>query len=356
MDNLTHSLFALTLAQSPLRKAGRGTTITLLVTSSAPDIDFVSAFIDGSTSYLAAHRGPTHGPLGVVGLAALTTLLVRLGYTLYGRRNEPPSGTWLFVAALAGCACHVLMDLPTVYGTRILTPFHTAWYSADWIPIIDIYLLALLSAGLVAAHLRPTTRHSIVAGVILLMGANYALRGTLHYRALQQAAGSSGPILEHLHSWPNTPHDKLPAGRSCLSESPQENDPHGCLIGAAALPSFLSPFHWRLVRAYANGYTLNEIDLLGRPLSADNRWYPSTDGPLVMTAARAGPADGLLRFSRFPASRILESSDGRIVVRFDEVRFLGGLGPLREDSEPRPLFSVLVPLDPNRAGPEPSDR
>lgn len=108
---------------------------------------------------------------------------------------------------------------------------------------------------------------------------------------------------------------------------------------------------------YMDGYLLNEIDLLGRPVSADERWYPSTGGPLVTTAARQRPADVLLRFARFPAARILEPDDGPVVVRFDEIRFLGGPGPLREGSEPRPLFSVLVPLDANaRGGSESPDR
>jgi len=370
MDNLTHSLVALTLAQSRLRTAGRGTTATLLVASNAPDIDFVSVFMDGSTSYLAAHRGPTHSLLGVLGLTVLTTLLVRLGYVLFGRRNEPPLGKRVLAAALVGCACHVAMDLPTLYGTRILTPFNTAWYAADWIPIIDVYLLALLGAGLAAARLRPAARDTIVASVIVLMGANYALRGMLHYRALQEAAGGAPsaaaalgtpagrrPILEHVHSWPNSPHGKLPTDRACVAESPPGDVAHGCLVDAAALPTFLSPFHWRLVRAYTHGYALKEIDLLDRPLPADERWYPSTDGPLVTIAARARPADVLLRFSRFPAAQVLPPDDGPVVVRFDEIRFLGGPGPLREGSEPRPLFSVLVSLDANsRGGSERSDR
>ena len=43
MDNLTHSLFGLTLARTPLRKAGRGVTTTLVLASNAPDIDIVAA-------------------------------------------------------------------------------------------------------------------------------------------------------------------------------------------------------------------------------------------------------------------------------------------------------------------------
>ena len=41
LDNLTHSLFGLTLARTPLGRAGRGTTAALLLASNAPDIDVI---------------------------------------------------------------------------------------------------------------------------------------------------------------------------------------------------------------------------------------------------------------------------------------------------------------------------
>ena len=62
MDNVTHTLFALTLARTPLGRGGRGTTAALVLASNAPDIDIV-ATLGGSANYLAWHRGPTHGPL-----------------------------------------------------------------------------------------------------------------------------------------------------------------------------------------------------------------------------------------------------------------------------------------------------
>src|SRR5690242_15804047 len=62
MDNVTHTLFALTLARTQLGRAGRGTTTALVLASSAPDIDIVTS-ARGAVSYLQWHRGPTHGPL-----------------------------------------------------------------------------------------------------------------------------------------------------------------------------------------------------------------------------------------------------------------------------------------------------
>ena len=67
MDNVTHTLFALTLARTPLGRAGRGTTAALVLASNAPDIDIVAA-ARGATSYMTWHRGPTHGSLGIAGL------------------------------------------------------------------------------------------------------------------------------------------------------------------------------------------------------------------------------------------------------------------------------------------------
>src|SRR5919204_2337099 len=108
MDNLTHSLFALTLARSGLLKPRRGLVATLLLASNAPDVDIMTV-ARGNVSYLAGHRGPTHGVLGIIGLAATVTGILRLTH-----RSE--STEWvrrIFGVALVGVVLHVLMDLPT---------------------------------------------------------------------------------------------------------------------------------------------------------------------------------------------------------------------------------------------------
>src|SRR5918992_2101289 len=87
MDNLTHTLFAVTLARTPLARAGRGATATLVLASNAPDIDIVAA-ANGALSYLEWHRGPTHGPLGIVGLGVVTAGLVWAGLRLLDRRRH----------------------------------------------------------------------------------------------------------------------------------------------------------------------------------------------------------------------------------------------------------------------------
>ena len=159
MDNLTHTLVGLTLARTPLERAGRGTTAALVLGSNAPDIDIVAA-IGGAASYLEWHRGLTHGPLGVVGLGMASAGVIELCLRFFSKTDHPSASfTMLSMVAMIGVMFHVLMDLPTSYGTRIFSPFDSHWYALDWMPIIDVCLLVILIGGLAlgpsAASWRP---------------------------------------------------------------------------------------------------------------------------------------------------------------------------------------------------------
>src|SRR5262249_36046117 len=149
LDNVTHTLFGATLARTPLARAGRGTTAALLLASNAPDIDILAA-AGGTIKYLQWHRGPTHGPLGVVALSVITATLVWLGRRIYhARRSAPPgpaaadegtrhdaSFAMLVAVSTIGIVFHIIMDVPTSYGTRLLSPFSWRWYAVDWMPIV----------------------------------------------------------------------------------------------------------------------------------------------------------------------------------------------------------------------------
>ena len=140
MDNLTHSLFGLTLARTPLGRGGRAATIALVLASNVPDIDIV-ATAGGTAKYLEWHRGPTHGLPGVMGLGLLVAAIAWLIDRRWATRH-PASGAWfgrLWVVSMIGAACHVLMDLPTSDGTRPLSPMAWTWFAQDWEPIDDIY-------------------------------------------------------------------------------------------------------------------------------------------------------------------------------------------------------------------------
>ena len=128
MDNVTHTLFALTLARPRLGRAGRGTTTALVLASNAPDIDIVTT-AGGVANYLHWHRRPTHGLPGILharcrhGRTRLErpALLRRpaCAHTSDERRHR--AGTThvanasfraLVLVSIVGVLLHVLMDLP----------------------------------------------------------------------------------------------------------------------------------------------------------------------------------------------------------------------------------------------------
>src|SRR3989442_5757945 len=197
MDNITHTLFALTLARTPLGRAGRGTTAALVLASNAPDIDVVTS-VRGMQHYLTWHRGPTHGPIGVVGLGLIVGVLVGLVLRMVPPRegdHEDASIRLLVPIAMIGVLLHILMDLPTSYGTRLLSPFDWHWFAVDWMPILDVYLLVVLAAGLLFGGRSTVARRRNAAIVLVLMTANYGVRAAAHREALANAPRLFGPAL-----------------------------------------------------------------------------------------------------------------------------------------------------------------
>jgi membrane-bound metal-dependent hydrolase YbcI (DUF457 family) len=351
MDNITHTLFGATLARTPLGRAGRGATAALILASNAPDSDIVTT-AGGALSYLEWHRGPTHGPLGIVALGVITAAIVWGAVKLRKTPGESPPASFPALAGISilGVLLHVAMDLPTSYGTRLLSPFDWHWFAADWMPIVDIYLLAALGAGLAFGRSPEARRRNAVA-VLVLMSANYALRGAAHQRAVATAPTVFGPRLSD-----RCP-ESVPPGR-LLDWWPQpaaEAPAHQrCLIEVAALPTFLSPFRWRMVAHLSGAYEIRDVDLLDRRLRDTNGsgalWrlsqrQPNHWTPMVETAAaHSRVARVFLGFSRFPAARSIVDKDGTGVVRWSDVRF-DGPGPVgRERNNARGLFEVLVRL------------
>jgi inner membrane protein len=356
MDNLTHTLFGLTLARTPLARAGRGTTAALVLASNVPDIDIVAA-IRGTDSYLRWHRGPTHGPLGIIAFGLLVAAIVRLGVPLLDRSpDEEAVAAWpmLAVVSMIGVLCHVLMDFPTSYGNRIFSPFDWHWFAVDWMPIIDVYLLTALGAGLLFGNVSAAARRRNAAIVLALMAANYGVRGMAHRQALAAAPRIFGPLLPArcdtalthggvIDYWPRAASLRPPAtGKRCLVE-------------LAAIPTFFSPFKWRVIAQLSNAYEMHDVDLLDSrlrqtPDSSEAMWrvtlrVPNVWTPPVWTAASTPLARTFLGFARFPAARSFVDPTGTATVRWNDMRFIGArlaLSPTQNDP-----FAVVVRIAPD---------
>jgi membrane-bound metal-dependent hydrolase YbcI (DUF457 family) len=354
LDNVTHSLFAVTLGRTPIGRAGRGTTTALLIASNVPDIDILTT-MQSAASYLQWHRGPTHGPLSVLVLGLPAAGLAWLWTRVQERRARKPlepaaSFPTLAAIAMMGVVFHLLMDFPTSYGTRLLSPFDWHWYSVDWMPIIDIYLLMALIAGLVTAGRSAESRRRSAAMVFAFMVVNYGVRGTLHHQAVALAPRVFGPFPEPCDPrplptvgpewWPQPAAD---ADANATGASP-------CLMGVAAMPTFLLPTTWRVIGRFSNGYEIHDLDLIDAALgsSAAQRvrlFFPNEWTLQTQMASETNLGQTYLGFARFPAARTSVDADGGATVRWSDMRFVGG--PLRLDQRPqREPFSAVIRLDP----------
>jgi hypothetical protein len=253
---------------------------------------------------------------------------------------------------MIGVLMHVLMDMPTSYGTRPLSPFDWHWYAVDWMPVVDIYLLIALAAGLAFGRISPRARRHNAAIVLILMAANYGVRGAAHHQALVLAPRLLGPAL---------PQRCVPSQtRSIVERWPRPAPPawtapggHRCLVEIAAIPTFLSPFRWRVLARLSNAYEVRDLDVLDprlRDSAADVSWrvrrrYPNLWTPAVERAATTTLGQVFLGFSRFPAARWTVDDTGTTTVRWDDLRFAGtafaGDQPLR----PPYLFTAMVRVD-----------
>lgn len=359
MDNLTHSLFGLTLARTPLGRAGRGATTALLLASNAPDVDIVVT-AGGAANYLEFHRGPTHGPLGVVGLALAVASLVWLGRTLWDRTptERPATFPKLCAVSALGVACHILMDLPTSYGTRPFSPFTWTWFAVDWMPIVDIYLLAILAGGLWLGRRRGMAignsgfRQRLAIIALTLMAANYGLRATAHHEAVARAPQLFGNRLPDWCSQGIRPGWGVDHWPRAGTETPRDAAAPRCLMELAAVPTFTSPFSWRVIAQLSNGYEVRDLSLVRRGADSDEQpsperrlsvHIPNQWTPAVATAAASPIAQVFLGFSRFPAARSVIAADGSAVVRWSDVRFIQG--SLDDPSQfRRGLFGATVLL------------
>jgi len=364
LDNLTHTLFAATLARTPLGRAGRGTAAALIIASNVPDIDIITT-AGGAISYLQWHRGPTHGPIGIVGLGLGTAAIVSLAYRVMAPLKRDPtvehadvaSFGMLAIVSTIGVLLHVLMDLATSYGVRVLSPFTWRWFAVDWMPIIDVWLIIVLAAGLLFGRRSIAARRWNAVIVLTLMAANYGLRAAEHHQALVLAPRLLGPTLPQacdptatrsglIDTWPRPPlaMPGLPAGKRCLVE-------------IAALPTFVSPFTWRILAQMSNAYEIYEVDLLDArfrtPATDDNvfwrhvRRYPNVWTSAVEKAAATHLGRVYLGFSRFPAVRTFVDPDGVTTVRWEDMRFADLTTSPNRPNQRSNLFTAIVRIGPD---------
>ncbi|MEO6255509.1 MAG: metal-dependent hydrolase [Sphingomicrobium sp.] len=159
MDNITHSLAGWALGQAGLKTKTRKGLAALILGANMPDIDIF--FGQAPWDPLAIHRGFTHGLVGgvLVMPPVLAGLLWLLDRWQLRRGDSFKSGLpmrfgWLVAVAYRGTMTHPLLDLLTTYSVQLLSPFSNAWYHADALFIIDVWLWLVLGSAIAWSKLR----------------------------------------------------------------------------------------------------------------------------------------------------------------------------------------------------------
>lgn len=149
MDNITHSLAGWALGQAGLKTASRKGLAGLILAANMPDID-VFFFDSAAWTPLAIHRGFTHSLVGGVLLmppllAGLLWLLDRWQLSRGAAFKSGPDMHFgrLVVLCYIGALSHPLLDLLTTYSVQLFSPLSSAWYHADALFIIDLWLWLL---------------------------------------------------------------------------------------------------------------------------------------------------------------------------------------------------------------------
>ena len=159
MDNLTHSLAGWALGQAGLKTQSRKGLAALTLGANMPDIDVF--FGNAPWDPLAIHRGFTHGLVGGVlvlppVLAGLLWLLDRwqLRRGLVFKSRLPMHFGWLVALAYIGAITHPFLDLLTTYSVQLFSPLSRAWYHADALFIIDLWIWLLLGTSIFISRRR----------------------------------------------------------------------------------------------------------------------------------------------------------------------------------------------------------
>lgn len=302
MDNITHTLTGVALANAGLKRKTRYAMLALVVGSNLPDIDIVSEFW-GTATYLKYHRGITHSILGAAVLACALAAVIYY----FGRRASPPkkaspplNARWLLVICAIALECHVLMDFTNQYGIRPFLPFSGRWYGWDIMFIIDPLLLAVLVAGIAIPALfrliseevgarKPGFQLGAILSLCFLVGL-WGLRDLAHRRVLHQ-------LDAHLYK----------------GENP---------LRVGAFPTPANPFDWvGVVETDSAFHVLTTSALSNDVDTPDERvFYKPESSPPLEAAEKSRTARIFLDFARFPWA-LVEPTEKGYDVTLRDLRF-----------------------------------
>jgi inner membrane protein len=279
MDNITHSLAGWALGQAGLKTRTRKGLAALILGANMPDIDVFLQWVPWQP--LATHRGFTHGLVGGVLLmppllAGLLWLLDRwqVGRGAHFKSGLPMRWGWLLALTYFGAITHPYLDLLTTYSVQLFSPLSNAWYHADGLFIIDVWLWLLLGGSIAWSKWREKKGRAWRRPVQAAIGIAFAYIG-LNLLISNRAVAAV--------------HSRSPQAEAIF----------------ASPPPFL---FWRRNLVWREGdcYRHSDFDPLAGGVTSTSPCQPSNLGnPLVREAIRRDPAlRKFLHWSILPAADV----------------------------------------------------
>ena len=191
MDNVTHSLAGLVIAEAALRlrarlgeaepspRARSVAALSSMVVANLPDADLFYTGLGGDRlAYMLHHRGYTHTvPAALLG-ALLAWGVVWL--LLRWRGGSAPSradARWLCGLLVVSALSHLVLDWTNSYGVHPWWPFDDRWIYGDAVFIVEPWLWVVSVPMLVAATRSRVAR--VLLSLVLVVGLALAWRVSL---------------------------------------------------------------------------------------------------------------------------------------------------------------------------------
>lgn len=188
MDNVTHSLAGLLLAEStarlraraggsePAARFGAIAAISSMLAANLPDADLFYAGLGGDRlGYMLHHRGHTHTVLVAILAALLLWAVVTFLWKWRGRASPGrQDARWLLTLLLTATLSHIALDWTNSYGVHPFWPVDDRWRYGDAVFIVEPWLWVVSVPALVATSTSRVAR--VLLSLVLLAGLILAWR------------------------------------------------------------------------------------------------------------------------------------------------------------------------------------
>jgi membrane-bound metal-dependent hydrolase YbcI (DUF457 family) len=319
MDPLTHALASYALKGAAFPRVTRSVTLAIVVAGTLADLDLLSSYF-GPSAYLTFYRTYFHSLLAALLFSLLATLPFFF-FKLKSAENRTSHAT-IFMAALAATLLHLFLDVLQSTGVELLWPFSARRFALNWLPPLDLWVLAILLAGILLPLLSGLVTEEIGArskGPRGKLGASLALSTLIFYIVVRFIFhGSAIAALE---------------SRTYRGELPRK---------VAAFPESNSAFRWHGI--VETERALHDVEVPVGPgadfdSSTANTTYKPEPSPALDAARNSAVARRFLEVARFPKATVEQTPQGfHMILR---------AFPYSRDSRSGLRVQALIDTDPS---------